>query len=71
VSRQPVSLNSFAAVSLAAALVFGAGTTNELVPNVLTKPPGYPLTWEYTGCDTEIVELDEVWWVICVFRMGW
>ena len=54
------------------ALVFGLNSTTELVPNVLTKPPGNPLGWEYTGCeDTERVMLDEVLWIICVFKLGW
>ena len=52
------------------ALVFGLQTASiDLVPN--TKPPGYPLTWEYTGCEPELVVLDEMQWLLCVFRMGW
>ena len=58
-------------LSLSLAVVFGVNATNELVPNILTKPPGYPLAEEYTGCEPELVELDEIMWLICVFKMGW
>jgi hypothetical protein len=52
------------------ALVFGLNSTTDLVPNVLTKPPGPALTEEYTGCEDERVMLDERMWIICIFRMS-
>jgi hypothetical protein len=49
--------------------VFGLNSTTDLVPNIMTKPPGPVLTEEYI-CDPEMLWLDEMMWLICVIRMG-
>jgi hypothetical protein len=66
-----VNPKRLSSVAVSLALVFGLNSTTDLVPNVLTKPPGYPLAEEYTGCEPELVELDEVMWLVCVIKMGW